>query len=283
MKKKILLTIITLVLLVPIVMSGCGGTSGVAQEKYDQVVAQLADAQSKLTKAQSDLSALQSQKSAVDADLQAARADVSNLQQQVTDLTQQVADLQAEYKLDGLTKAQIAEKIVQNYKASHLYEKDVYDCNNMASDVWNMLKAQGINSVIVVGSIQYLITDILQSDHAWVLAEVAPGEKLALDATIGQAFTQTANSRYFRGWSFTDPADLKANDDLRIGYNTRVSFINTLATEVNEAMTLYNNASTQAEADKWLALYNKLKDIKTAQEALATSVMNQILALATKL
>ncbi len=275
MKKKILLALVTLVLLLSFVLSGCAA-SGVAQEKYDQVVAQLADAQSKLTKAQSDLSALQAQKSAVDSDLRAA-------QTQVTDLQKQVADLKAKYELTGLTKAQIAEKIVANYKASHLYEKDVYDCNNMASDVWNMLKAQGISSVIVVGSIQYQITDILQSDHAWVLAEVAPGEKLALDATIGRAFTKASDSRYFRGWTFATPADLKANDDLVTERNAHVVFRNLLANEVNNAQTLFNNSSTQAEADIWMALYTKLLQLKNDQEALITSLMSQILALATKL
>ncbi len=278
MKKNILLALVTLILLFSIVFTGCAA-DGVAQEKYDQVVAQLADAQSALTQAQNNLSTLQSQKSAVDSDLQAAQAQITDLQQQVADLQQQVA----KYEYTGLTKSQIAEKIVQNYQASHLYEEDVYDCNNMASDVWNMLKAQGINAVIVVGSIEHLITDILQSDHAWVLAEVAPGEQLALDPTVGQTFTRTANSRYFRGWSFATPADLKANDDLKLEYNVRVSFINTLGTAVNEAINLYNSSSTQAEADKWWALYIKLKELKTAQETLATSLMNQINQLATPL
>src|SRR4030042_1408602 len=277
MKKKILLALVPVVLLFSIVFTGCaGGTSGVPQTQYDQVSAQLANAQSQLTQAQNDLAALQSQKSAVDSDLQAARA-------QVADLQQQVADLEAQYKLTGATKAETAEKIVKYYESTHLYEKDIYDCNNMASDVWNMLKAQGISAVIVVGSIEYQITNILQSDHAWVLAEVAPGEYLALDPTVGKAFTNAANSRYYRGWSFTNPATLKANDDLRAEYNARVSFVNVLVTEKNAAQTLYNNSSTQAEADKWLALYNKLGELKDAQEALLNVVMNQINQLATPL
>ena len=38
-----------------------------------------------------------------------------------------------------------------------------------------MLKTQGINALMVVGDINTPITDITQSNHAWVLAEVSPG------------------------------------------------------------------------------------------------------------
>ena len=281
MKKKLLLALAALVLLFSIVFTGCAG--GVSQDQYDQIVSQLANSESQLTQCQSDLAASQQDLAALQTekdDLDALYQDTSN---QLAGVTQQLQDLQVQYEYVGLTKAEIAEQIVVNYQASHLYEKDVYDCNNMASDVWNMLKAQGIDAVIVVGSVEFLITDILQSDHAWVLAEVAPGEFLALDATIGHAFTRETGSRYFRGWSFPDPAVLKANDDLRTEYNARVGFRNLLNSEANAAADLYNNSSTQAEADKWLALYNKLTELRDDQEAVLNSLMDQINQLATEL
>ncbi len=276
MKKKILLVLVTLVLLFSIVLAGCGGTSGVAQEKYDQALAQLADAQSQLTQAQNNLSALQSQKTAVDADLQAAET-------QVADLQQQVADLKARYELTGLSATQMLEKIVADYESAHFYEKGIYDCYDMSGDVWNILKAYGINSVIVVGNVDHLITDILLSDHAWVLTEVAPGEYLALDGTNGRTYTKTSGPLYFHGWTFATPADLRTNDDLKLEYNIRVGFRNLLNTETNNAMTSYNNASTQAEAEKWLAVYTKLLQLKNDQETLLNNLMSQILALATQL
>jgi outer membrane murein-binding lipoprotein Lpp len=275
MKNKLLLSLVALVSLFSIIFTGCAA-SGVAQEKYDQVVAQLADAQSQLTQAQNDFSALQSQKSAVDSDLRAA-------QTQITDLEQQVTDLQEQYEYEGLSTRDMLAQLVYNYKASHYYESGVYDCNNMASDIWSMLQAMDINSVIVVGHNEHLITNILESNHAWVLVQLTPGEYLALDGTNGRTYTQSSGSLYFHGWSFATPADLKANDDLKTEYNARVSFINTLTAAVNEAMTLYNNSANQAEADKWFALYNKLKELKTNQETLATSLMNQINQLATPL
>ncbi|MBN1161904.1 MAG: hypothetical protein JXA17_08155 [Dehalococcoidales bacterium] len=274
MKKKIFFALAVAVLLFSVVFTGCSG--GVSQAQYDQIVAQLADAESQLTQAQSDLAALQTERD----DLDALYQDTAS---QLSGVTQLLDDLQVQYEYVGMTDAEIAEQIVINYEASHLYERDVYDCNNMASDVWNMLKAQGIDAVIVVGSVDNYITDIIQSDHAWVLAEVAPGEFLALDATIGHAFTRETGSRYFRGWSFADPAALKANDDLRNEYNVRLSFILILNSEANIAANLHNNATSQAEVDKWLTLYNKLVELRDAQDALLDDLMIQIMALATQL
>jgi hypothetical protein len=269
-----MLALAAVVLLFSVVFTGCSG--GVSQDKYDQIVNQLADAESQLAQAQSDLASLQTEKDDLDSLYQDTLSQLSGV-------TRQLHDLQAQYEYVGLTDAEIVEQIVINYEASHLYERDVYDCNNMASDVWNMLKAQGIDAVIVVGSVEQSITDIIDSDHAWVLAEVAPDEFLALDATVGHAFTRETGSRYFRGWSFANPADLKANDDLRTEYNAHAVFRNLLATEVNVAADLHNNATSQAEVDKWLTLYNKLKELKDGQEAILTSLMSQILALATPL
>jgi hypothetical protein len=280
MKKKILLALVTVVLLSSIIFTGCGG--GVSQSEYDSLTALLSNAEANLSVAQDNLEALQSEKSAVDSDLATAQAQVTDLQAQVADLQQQLADYVDRYDFTGLTTAEIAEKIVANYRATHLYEQDIYDCNNMASDVWNMLKAQGIDAVIVVGNIDIQITSILNSEHAWVLVEVAPDEYLALDPTIGYAISHAPGSLYYQGWSFINPALLKANDDLRTEYNTRVAFVNVLVSEINDAMDLYNNSTTQAEADKWLALYNKLQELKTDQEALLTTLENQFNQLATQ-
>ena len=80
------------------------------------------------------------------------------------------------------------------------------------------------------------ITDILQSDHAWVLATVAPGEYLALETTGGYVVKKSENPLYYRGWSFNSPADLKSHNDMVKEYNTRVGFRNQLNTEANKAL-----------------------------------------------
>jgi cell division protein FtsL len=300
MKKKILLVLLTLALTLTIILAGCSSGSGISQAQYDQVSAQLntansqlttaqtqlTDANTQLTKAQSDLAALQIQKTAVDSSLAQAQASATDLQGQVaglqgqiiakqtqiTDLQAQVTDLQAQLAFTGATKTETAQKIVAYYFQKHYYQNGVYDCNNMADDVWDMLKAQGITSRIVVGSYQQILTNILQSNHAWVLAEVNPGEYLALDGTTGQSYTRTQNAYYYHGWYFNDPAGVKANDDLRTEYNTRVGFYNTLN---NEAAIALNAGD--------MTLYNKLVLLRADQNTLLTSLLAQINAIATPL
>jgi hypothetical protein len=153
----------------------------------------------------------------------------------------------------------------------------------MASEVWNMLKAQNISSIVVVGNKDAAISDILQCNHAWVLAAVAPGEYLALETTGGYAVKKSENPLYYRGWSFNSPADLKSYNDMIHEYNTRVGFRNQINTEVNKAGALLNSATRPADVDKYQTLYDKLVELRTAQETTLNNLMNNIKKLASVL
>jgi hypothetical protein len=139
----------------------------------------------------------------------------------------------------------------------------------MAAEVWNILKAVDIDSVIVVGDVDTAISDILLSTHAWVLTEVAPGEYLALETTGGYTVAASENPLYYRGWSFASPADLKSYQYLSKEYNTRVGFRNILANE-------YNSATNPAVRDV-------LTELRLDQEAILNSLMEQIRGLASVL
>jgi hypothetical protein len=257
-------------------MSGCQ-SSGISQALYDQANAQLADSQAKLAKAQSDLTKAQADKSAVDTQLKDAQSQIVSLQNQVN-------TLKAQATLTGATPAETAEKIVKSYHETHVYSAyDLFVCSDMASEVWNMLKAQNISAVIVVGNKDALISDILQSNHAWVLATVAPGTTLALETTGGRIVKKSENPLYYVGWTFNSPADLKSHNDMVKEYNTRVGFRNQINNEANKALVLHNNAATPAEADKYQTLYNKLTELRTAQETELTNIMAKIKKLNTPL
>jgi outer membrane murein-binding lipoprotein Lpp len=276
MNKKILLTLLTAVLLLSITLVGCQ-TTGITQVQYDQLATQLTDAQANLSKVQNDLTKLQSEKSAVDADLQKAQAKINELQGQVGGLKEQAT-------LTGATPAETAAKIVKNYIETHVYSTiDYFICSDMASEVWNMLKAQGIKAVIVVGNKDATISNILQSDHAWVLAEVAPGEYLALETTGGYVVPRSQNSRYYRGWSFDSPVALKAHNELVREYNTRVGIRNQIAAEDNKVIAEHNKATDPTTAGKLEAVHNKLVELIQQQEAALNSVMSEINKLATPL
>jgi uncharacterized protein YlxW (UPF0749 family) len=276
MKKGILLVMAAIILLLPLVMAGCQ-QGGIAQDVYDKVVAQLKDLQTRYTDAQTQYDELQKEKAADDAQLQAAQA-------QIADLQNQIASLQGENSLTGPTLTETAEKIVKYYHETHVYSSyDLFVCSDMASEVWNMLKAQGISSVIVVGNKDAPISDILQSNHAWVLAKVDGGKDLALETTAGYAVLASQNPLYYRGWTFASPADLKSYGTLVQEYNVRVGFRNMLAGEVNAAADKYNNANTPSEQDKWLTLHDKLKELQVAQETTLNNIRAQINGLATVL
>ena len=187
-------------------------------------------------------------------------------------------------QLTGATKADTAANIVKYYHEHHDYEKDVYDCNNMADDIWDMLKAAGIDFRIVVGSID---TPLPTSWHPAPCLDTGKcrlryGGYIALETTDGAVVTKDQNALYFQGWYFNNPADVKANDDLRTQYNATVAFVNSLTGEINQAMQSYNNSSSQTEADKYMELYNKLVSIKAAQVTTLAQLKTQIDTIATQ-
>lgn len=269
MKKRLSLILIIASLFISLFFSGC--QAGISRAQYDQVAAQLSDIQAKLAAAQSDLTKAQADKTAVDAQFKNAQSQIASLQSQVS-----------QSSLIGATPADTAAKIVKNYHETHIYDLyDLFVCSDMASEVWNMLKAQNISSVIVVGKVDTAITDILQSDHAWVLATVAPGDYLALETTGGYVVKKSDHPLYYRGWSFNSPADLKSHNDMVKEYNTRVDFRNQLNSEANKAAALYNASTNPTDTVKYKAVYDKLVELRTAQETTLNNLMNSINKLAT--
>jgi len=161
--KKIALVGMVLTLLVLLV--GCG----VPAQQYDQVA-------SHLTRQQEQNAALQNEINQLKAQNRELQGQFSQAQSQADKLEKQVADLREQYELVGNTPAETVAKIIKYYHETHVYSTyDLFVCSDMAAEVWNMLKAQGIKSVVVVGDVDIPLSDIVQSDHAWVLAEVASG------------------------------------------------------------------------------------------------------------
>jgi outer membrane murein-binding lipoprotein Lpp len=280
MKKRILFIFITaIILLLPTFFSSCQ-SGGISQGKYDELNNSYQSALAQIETLNNQVSSLNSQ---VDADNDAIQAKDDKLayyESRVADLESQVNALKAEYELAGATPAETAANIVSYYHDTHVYSKyDLFVCSDMAAEVWNMLKAIGIDSIIVVGNVDNAVSDILDSNHAWVLAEVDPGQYLALETTGGFTVPASENPLYYHGWSFDSPADLKSYNDLVQEYNIRIDFRNLLAGEVNEAASLYNSSSG-TEADKWLTLYNKLHELMTDQETALNTLMAQINSLA---
>jgi hypothetical protein len=107
-------------------------------------------------------------------------------------------------------------KIVENYHNTHTYDASgMYVCAQMAQDVWDMVKTQGIAAKIEVGNVNEKISKIQDANHAWVLAEVSPNTWVAMETTGGYLVCNDAticpvtNSLYYTGWSFNTPKELQ--------------------------------------------------------------------------
>ncbi|NMB78907.1 MAG: hypothetical protein GYA23_07400 [Methanomicrobiales archaeon] len=119
--------------------------------------------------------------------------------------------------------ARMLREMVEEYHAGHTYiGDDVFDCEKMATDVWNMVVTKGINATIQIGNVKSEAATMKDADHAWVLAEIAPGDWIALETTGGylvcadRAICSVNNTLYFRGWSYRNPREYQdALENLR--------------------------------------------------------------------
>jgi len=147
-------------------------------------------------------------------------------------------------------KIQILEEILKDYHEKHTYSKeDFFVCSDMAIDVWNILETKGINAEIAIGNVDVPIDSIDQINHAWVMAEVAPNQWLALEVTGGYIVYYEDNPNYYRGYFFDTPREFKKYLELVRKYNEKVEKIVMLQ---NQYEKLYN---------EYIYEYNKLEKL----------------------
>ena len=59
--------------------------------------------------------------------------------------------------------------INKSYREKHTYIKDVFDCDDMTIDLWNLLYEQGMTSVIAVGNLDMNNEKFRECDHTWLV------------------------------------------------------------------------------------------------------------------
>jgi len=233
MKSKIALTLTIVVALLSCLVVGCG----VPQEQYDRINSELRASQS-----------------------------------QAAELQNEIRELKDKYELLGETPTETAENIVKHYHENHIWsEYDFFVCSDMALDVWDMLKAQGINAVIQIGNVETDIQNITEANHAWVLAETSPGKYLALEITGGYAVRSNDNPLYYQGWSFDNPKEYKRYVELKQEFNIRVDLIK----QYGAAWELSNNAVLEA-ASEYEQLANELGGMSVLDPSFGSKVLKQI-------
>ena len=140
-------------------------------------------------------------------------------------------------------KINICKEVAQQYYKTHTYvQNNVFDCDNMACDIWNMLKTKGINAEIVVGNIDLDEYDMEDWNHAWILAEVAPDTWLAIECTGGHIVYRDDNPRYYSGHFFSNPKSLRDFNQLYRDYQIQLNEYNNAVDFYNALVNEYNNA-----------------------------------------
>jgi len=102
------------------------------------------------------------------------------------------------------------------YHSTHVYIPNETDCDDMAVDIWNMLLAQNIKSVIVIGNLEKTGATFAEADHAWLVVYNFEGKYAILEPTTGEMIygvnaDGTHNLRidpYYSGWAYKKPSDL---------------------------------------------------------------------------
>lgn len=189
-----------------------------------------------------------------------------------------------DYSVDKEKNIQVCKQIASEYYKTHEYsEDDIYDCDNMAQDIWNMLKAKGINARIAAGdfkpentnriknseilnknlngkapeklekisNLSYIYPDSGNLDsekidnltHAWVLAEISPDSWLAIECTGGYVVESRENESYYHGLTFSNPRNYRIFFELYSDWKTQAIEYENERLSYNKLIEAYNNAS----------------------------------------
>jgi hypothetical protein len=105
-------------------------------------------------------------------------------------VSQSVLSLDLHSSTEQERNIEICEQIAADYYINHYYsEDDVYDCDNMAQDVWNMLKARGINARIATDDFKPEIKN--QKNNPEFSDESPKPEKLRKSGQPGKIISST--------------------------------------------------------------------------------------------
>jgi hypothetical protein len=147
-------------------------------------------------------------------------------------------------------KLKTVSKILSDYHKAHTYigteagaEQNIFVCGDMACEVWDMVRTKGIEARIQVGNVENDINSMAEANHAWVMAEVAPGKWLALETTGGYVVNQSKNARYYSGHSFSNPKEFRDYQTLISQYNDAVQKQRNAVEDYNQLVSQYKAAN----------------------------------------
>jgi len=106
-----------------------------------------------------------------------------------------------------------AQQVNTAYHEWHYYIEGETDCNDMAVDIWDMLKKKGIISLIAVGNLELENETFAQCNHVWIVILTSSGKAFALEPTNGQLYFKgdPKADQYMHFFIYAKPSDLRAD------------------------------------------------------------------------
>ena len=96
-------------------------------------------------------------------------------------------------------------EILKKYSSRNTYsELSETQCKQMSEAIWFRLAGKGIPARLAAGRVDAQVTTavdifVRKANHAWVMAELSPGEWVALETTNGTVVPKDVNQLYYMG------------------------------------------------------------------------------------
>jgi hypothetical protein len=99
------------------------------------------------------------------------------------------------------------------YYEWHTYIEGETDCNDMAVDIWDMLRRKGIISLLAIGNLELDDEHFDQCNHTWLVILNSSGGAFALEPTNGELYFvgDTNYAQYKRFFIYAKPSDMRAD------------------------------------------------------------------------
>ena len=108
------------------------------------------------------------------------------------------------------------------YYKQHTYIEGVFDCSDMAVEIWNILYNNGVISILVVGNLATNHEQFLQTDHVWLQVIHKDTTKEAgihiffIEPTNGETYAYDPSNKefflpYVQGYYYSSPSNLIAD------------------------------------------------------------------------
>jgi hypothetical protein len=117
---------------------------------------------------------------------------------QLTNRESKLTDQDTEKLTQEQQNIKICEQLAAEYYKTHTYKEDnVYDCDNMAQDIWDMLEKKNINARIAIGSLYVNTSNGIEANHS--------GDKSSESCSLGKI---KANCDVYENSNISDPGQI---------------------------------------------------------------------------